>query len=80
MLIRERDELLDTINGIIEAERGCALSEESLLTDSGMDSFSYAVFWLTLSEFGIDLSDEWIDTLDYKSLKVSDIIDKIRGE
>lgn len=73
----ERNTLLETINGIIEAERGIALHEEQLLTDSNMDSFSYAVFWLTLSDHGISLSDEWIDTLDYDVLKVSNIIDKI---
>lgn len=76
-LMLERNALLETINSIIEAERGGILTEEQLLIESGMDSFSYAVFWLTLSDHGISLSDTWIDTLNYDILKVSDIIDKI---
>ncbi|MDD2267471.1 hypothetical protein [Sulfuricurvum sp.] len=73
----ERDAYLKSINDIIEAERGSTLHEDQLLIESGMDSFSYAVFWLSLSDMGMNLNDEWIDTLDYETLTVSIIIDKI---
>ena len=72
-----RKEILDIINAILEAERAAQLREDQLLIESDMDSFSYAVFWLTLAEHGFDMSDTWIDTLDYKTLTVAMIIDKI---
>lgn len=74
----ERNKLLDALNEILQAERGDTLSEDSLLTDSNMDSFSYAVFWLTLSDLGMDLNDKWIDTLDYEELTVGMILNKIQ--
>lgn len=76
----ESEKILSIINEIIEAERGNKLSPEQLLTESEMDSFSYAVFWLTLADNGIDLKDEWIDTLNYETLTVQMIIDKIQED
>lgn len=74
------NKILSTINDIIEAERGNMLSPQQLLTESEMDSFSYAVFWLTLADNGIDLKDEWIDTLNYETLTIQMIIDKIQED
>jgi hypothetical protein len=76
----ESKEILTIINEIIEAERGNILSPGQLLTESDMDSFSYAVFWLTLADNGIDLKDEWIDTLNYETLTIQMIIDKIQED
>jgi len=73
----ERDAIVESINAIIEAERGTALSEDQLLIESGLDSFAYAVFWLSLSDMGMSLRDEWIDTIDYNILTVAMIVDKI---
>jgi len=72
-----RDDLLFIINNIIVNERGVALNEEQLLTASNLDSFSYAVFWLTLADEGINMQDKWIDSIDYSTLRVRDVIDKI---
>ena len=72
-----RNEILYKINSIITSERGVALCEDDLLIDSQMDSFSYAVFWLSLEEIGMDINDEWIESIDYKNLKISDLINYI---
>lgn len=76
-LMLTRDDLLFIINNIIVNERGVALNEEQLLTASNLDSFSYAVFWLTLADEGINMQDKWIDSIDYSTLRVRDVIDKI---
>lgn len=78
--MQESKQILFIINEIIEAERGNALTEDQLLIESEMDSFSYAVFWLTLADNGIDLKDEWIDTLNYEILTIQMIIDKIQED
>lgn len=51
-----REDVLDYINKVIEEDYDDTyypyepLSEENLLTDSLMDSFSYAMFWLNVQE------------------------------
>jgi hypothetical protein len=75
--MQTRDELLLTINAVIATERGNELREDQLLTESNLDSFSYAVFWLTIADKGINMEDEWIDSIDYENLTVAMIIDKI---
>ena len=73
-----RQEILEFINGIIKEEHGTPLMEEQLLTDSNIDSFGYAIFWLEIHEHyklnGIDKLDE---KMDYKTLTVGNIINYI---
>ena len=50
-----REEILKTINKIIKEDFPCnwefkEVSENDLLSDSNMDSFGYAMFWMNISQ------------------------------
>lgn len=73
-----RIEILEKINEVIDTEHGKAVGEDSLLIESGMDSFGYAIFWLSLDEtLGKCFSTEEVSSFDYKTLKISQLIDRI---
>ena len=92
-----REEILEHINKIIKEDYDDTyypyepLSEEDLLTDSLMDSFSYTMFWLNISvKYSIvpkddGLSDkekekmaiDYVNWIDYKVYTVKDLIDRI---
>ena len=73
-----RQEILEFINNIIEEEHGNKLTEEQLMTDSNIDSFGYAVFWLGINhKYNIE-EIKGLDTgIDYNTLTIKDIIDYI---
>lgn len=79
-----RQEILDKINSIIEEEHGEPVKEDSLLTDCNIDSFGYAMLWLGMEndivkhDPDIKIFDkDYAKDIDYKTLKVSTIIDRI---
>ena len=73
-----RQEILEFINKIIEEEHGNPVTEDSLLTDSEIDSFGYAVFWLELnSNYKIEEIKGLDEGIDYTTLKVSQVVDYI---
>jgi acyl carrier protein len=43
-----RKEYLDFINDVLVTENAKAIAEDNLLTDSELDSFGYAVLFITL--------------------------------
>ena len=50
-----REEILKTINKIIKEDFPCnwefkEVAENDLLSDSNMDSFGYAMFWMNISQ------------------------------
>ena len=70
-----RKEILEFINKIIEEEHGNPVTEDSLLTDSEIDSFGYAMFWLSVNQkYGIEEIKGIDNGIDYKTLLVSDVI------
>lgn len=70
-----RQEILDIINRIILEEHGNVLTEEDLLKDSNLDSFGYAIFWLTLcSEVGSEIPKNVDDEINYDIFTVNDAI------
>ena len=70
-----RKEILEFINKIIEEEHGNPVTEDSLLTDSEIDSFGYAMFWLSINQnYGIEEIKGIDNGIDYKTLLVSDVI------
>ena len=74
----KRKEILEFINKIIEEEHGNPLTEDSLLTDSEIDSFGYAVFWLELnSNYKIEEIKGLDEGIDYTILKVGKVVDYV---
>ena len=89
-----REEILETINKIIKEDFPCnwefkEVAENDLLSDSNMDSFGYAMFWMNISqdykivkETGNEDIDnkariDYINWIDYKVYTVKDLIDRI---
>ena len=72
---KNRKEILEFINKIIEEEHGNSVTEDSLLTDSEIDSFGYAMFWLSINQnYGIEEIKGIDNGIDYNTLLVSDVI------
>jgi len=68
---------LDRINQALLSREAKALSAEDYLLDSDMDSFSYAMFWMELDEaYGI-FTLEYIQSIEYATLTMADIINRI---
>ena len=73
-----RQEILEFINAVIKEEHGNAVTEEQLLTECGIDSFGYAIFWTTLeAKYGVELAKHVDKNVDYTILTVSNVIDMI---
>ena len=73
-----RQEILEFINKIIEEEHGKTVTEDNLLTDSEIDSFGYAVFWLEInSNYQLEEIKGLDSGIDYETLTVKNIIDYI---
>lgn len=73
-----RQEILEFINKIIEEEHGNPVTEDSLLTDSEIDSFGYAVFWLELNNnYKIEEIKGLDEGIDYTTLKVGQVVDYV---
>ena len=89
-----REEILKTINKIIKEDFPCnwefkEVAENDLLSDSNMDSFGYAMFWMNISqdykivketgneEIDNKVSIDYVNWIDYKVYTVKDLIDRI---
>ena len=90
-----REEILEYINKIIKEDYHDTyypyepLSENDLLSDSNMDSFGYAMFWMNISqdykivketgneEIDNKASIDYVNWIDYKVYTVKDLIDRI---
>ena len=89
-----REEILKTINKIIKEDFSCnwefkEVAENDLLSDSNMDSFGYAMFWMNISqdykivketgneEIDNKASIDYVNWIDYKVYTVKDLIDRI---
>ena len=90
-----REEILEHINKIIKEDYDDTyypyepLTEDNLLSDSNMDSFGYAMFWMNISqdykivketgneEIDNKASIDYVNWIDYKVYTVKDLIDRI---
>ncbi len=75
-----RLELKDFINKILVTENAKAIEESNLLIDSGLDSFGYAVLFITL-EADLNLNcfeKEYLNSIEYSNYKLKDLIDRIQ--
>ena len=71
------DEFLSRVNKIILSEHGNQVSFDDVLNKSGLDSFSWVVFWLELDKYyPLKFPQEYIDELDYNKVSFADIAKK----
>lgn len=73
----DRIDILNYINKVIKKERGKEVTEESTIADSELDSFSYALFWLSLENKYGKFYDDEIEKIPMSEIKVGQIIDKV---
>lgn len=76
-----RKEYLDFINDVLVTENAKAIAEDNLLTDSELDSFGYAVLFITL-EADLNLNcfeKEYLNSIDYKTYTMKDLLDRIEN-
>lgn len=66
--------ILDRINEIIKEQQGKALNEENLLTDSEMDSFSYAFFWAYINDEYPEFNNDYVNTINYETYTIKEMI------
>lgn len=77
-MMNEREHILTNLNETIETEHGKHVTEENVLTDSELDSFGYALFWIAIEEqYGVCFSKEEVSGFNYHRILVRDIIDRI---
>lgn len=76
-----RDKYFDFINKVLVTENAKAIKEDNLLTDSELDSFGYAVLFITL-EADLNLNcfeKEYLNSIDYKTYTMKDLLDRIEN-
>ena len=76
-----RDKYFDFINKVLVTENAKAIKEDNLLTDSELDSFGYAVLFITL-EADLNLNcfeKEYLTSIDYKTYTMKDLLDRIEN-
>ena len=77
----KRNEYFDFINKVLVTENAKAIKEDNLLTDSELDSFGYAVLFITL-EADLNLNcfeKEYLNSIDYKTYTMKDLLDRIEN-
>lgn len=76
--MNKRESILETINETIETEHGKPLAEDNVLSDSELDSFGYAIFWIAIEEkYGSCFSKEEVSGFNYHQIRIKSIIDRI---
>lgn len=74
----DRVDLLNEINKILVEENAKAIKEDDLLISSELDSFGYAVLFITISDRYNDCCmNEYVNSIDFEIYKVKDLIDRI---
>lgn len=73
-----KESILNDLNEIIESENGKKLNLLDALSKSELDSFGYCLFWVSIEEkYGKCFPHDEISTLDYNTLTMQSIIDRI---
>lgn len=73
-----RQDILEFINEIILEEHGNVVTEDQLLTECGIDSFGYAILWISINQkYDIEEVNGIDSKINYNTLLVSDVINYI---
>ncbi|WP_151946609.1 hypothetical protein [Aliarcobacter butzleri] len=76
--MKSRKEILAYINKILVEEHANPLDENDLLISSELDSFGYCELFITISAENNDCCEnKYVDSIDFKTYKVKDLIDRI---
>lgn len=76
--MKSRKEILSEINKILIEEHANPLKEDDLLISSELDSFGYAILFLTISsENNNCCENNYVNSIDFNSYKAKDLIDRI---
>lgn len=75
-----RIEYFDFINKVLVTENAKAIKEDELLKDSNLDSFGYAILFITLQEdLNINCFEkEYLNSINYETFKMKDLLDRIQ--
>lgn len=74
----DRVDLLNEINKILVEENAKPIKEDDLLISSELDSFGYAILFITISDRYNDCcTNEYVNSIDFKTYKAKDLIDRI---
>ena len=70
-----RRKIIAFLNSVIEEEHGNKLKSKQLLVESNIDSFGYAVFWLSVNqEYNLDEIKGLDEGIDYTRLTLGDVV------
>lgn len=73
-----RQDILEFINEIILEEHGNVVTEDQLLIECNIDSFGYAILWISINQkYDIEEVKGTDSKIDYNTLLVSDVINYI---
>ena len=76
----DNDQILNSINELIEEEHGMSREPEDTLISSEIDSFGIIVILLELDSKYTDLfSKEYLDTINFEVYTIQDMIDRIQN-
>lgn len=77
-MMSDREELLNEINKILVEENAKAIKEDDLLISSELDSFGYAILFITISDKYNDCCiNEYVNSINFETYKAKDLIDRI---
>lgn len=77
-MMKARESILNEINKILVEENAKAIKEDDLLISSELDSFGYAILFLTISsENNNCCENDYVNSIDFKTYKAKDLINRI---
>lgn len=74
-----RVDIFNLINKIFITENAKAIEEDNLLTDSGLDSFGYAILFIELDEKFNCFDKDYLNNIDYSYYKMKDLLNRIEN-
>jgi len=74
------EDILNVINDAIKEEHGVAVTIDSLLIDSDIDSFGITMVLLKLDEQYAKFSADWVSMADIPTLTVRVLIERVQNE
>lgn len=73
------EDIKQKVNEILESENAIPLEDEnSLLTESELDSFGYAVLWIELNEEYECFDVEYVNSINYEEYRLKDLIQRVK--
>jgi len=71
---------LEKINAVLKEEHGNPVTESSLWSDAGVDSFGTTMVFFELDREYECFKSEWLDTVEWEILTIQNMLDRIQDE